>query len=140
VYAQVEAALLAARDQNGWELDIAWWQITESGASGALAAVGFILGHVVGEYFDMLGTSGRGPRERYVLGREAEKFAAGWYTMDGDGFERVVGGLLSGDEDSVLETFDGAALLVVAAALLKNGVGEEALVRARSEALGEALT
>jgi hypothetical protein len=60
--------------------------------------------------------------------------------MDGDGFERVVGGLLSGDEDSVLETFDGAALLVVAAALLKNGVGEEALVRARSEALGEALT
>jgi hypothetical protein len=139
MYAQVEAALAAARSCRGWELDLAWWNILESGADCGYAAVGLILGYVVGEYFDMLGTDERGPWERLVLASEAERYSAGWYSLDGDDFERVVDGLFSVSGVEPLGPFDGAVLLVVAAACLRSGIGEGSLLMAKTVALGEVL-
>lgn len=139
MYAQVEAALAVARACQGWELDLAWWKILEDGADAGYAAVGLILGYVVGEYFARLGTDEREAKERLVLSSAAESYGAGWYSLDGDDFERVVGGLFSVSGVEPLGPFDGAALLIVAAACLRSGVGEAPLLMAKTVALGEVL-
>jgi hypothetical protein len=139
MYAQVESALIAAREQQGWELDLAWWKILEDGADVGYEAVGLILGYVVGAYFAMLGTDEREAKERLVLASEAEHYGAGWYSLDGDDFERVVGGLFSVEGMVPLSPFDGPALLIVAAACLRSGIGESALLMAKTVALGEVL-
>ena len=140
VYTQVETALSAARRCEGWELDLAWWDVLETHADAGYAAVGYITGYVVGEYFDALDTEERGAKECFVLAREATGFAAGWYSLEFEDFERVVGALFCLKGSGTLLPFDGAPLLVMTAALLRSGVSEETLVRAKSVALGGVLT